>query len=79
MRLTLLKNSTRFESATDQEADTRYLGFQHLLETSVHFFFFDKFATVGLGDTFLDGGANAGVFFEQGKAASSLFTGRGGS
>lgn len=38
---------------------------QHLLETRVHFLFFDELVTVGLCDTFTHGGAEAAFFLKQ--------------
>ena len=51
-------------SGSWRPADT-HLGAQHLFESSVHFFFFNKLATIGLSDTFFNGGAKLCVIFNQ--------------
>ena len=47
------------------------LGAQHLIEASVHFLFFDQFATVGLCDALQHGIAITGIAFDQAQCDSS--------
>ena len=45
-------------------ADT-HLRAEHLLQASVHFFFFNELAAVGLCNSLPDGGAKAGIFLKE--------------
>jgi len=62
-------------------ADSHCLGTQHLLQSSVHFVFFDELASVGLGDAFTNSGAKARVLLEQAQSGffhQTLGVGPGG-
>ncbi len=71
MRVILLEvvaDALQIRGCGGRPADTHGLGAQHLLETGVHFFFFDELTPVGLGYTFFDGGAKASFLRKQAQS-----------